>query len=222
MIPRGAKRLKYSSATTKVYFHGNSIIAGVGVSAGQDPSSVMGTMAPLAAAGVTVTALGHSANTWEQLTALTDADSAFAAGKTNVLLAMETINSLSNAHDSVNATIAAARAYCAARLAAHPTVKLVLVTGTSRWPTDAYWTSADLGAAIVAVNQAMVANYRAWGAVACVDLRAPGSPWNAFSTYSAAEYAATGLYTGDNVHPNAAGAALIARMCANTLFRLAA
>lgn len=218
MPPHGPNKLQYAAATTNVYFSGNSIVAGNGLTSAQAPPGVMGTLAPLAAAGLTVANLGHSGDTWEALTTLTDMDSAFAAGKTNVLLAMETVNSLNI--NTVEQCIVAAKAYIAARLAAHPTVKIVLVTAIPY--TSAVTTQAIANADIISVNQAFLANHRAWGCAACVDLRATGSPFDNFSTYAAAEFTATGLYQSDGVHPNAAGAALIAQMCVNRLRLLAA
>ena len=212
----GSKKLKYSSSGVNVYFNGNSIVYGSYLpSQTYAPPEVMSTLAPLASAGLSVANLGHSGYRWEDLTPMTDADAAFVPGKTNVLLAMENANSLGSG-DTAAQCIAAARAYVAARLAAHPSVRLVIVTSIP------YRADPTLNATMLTVNAAFLANYRAWGCAACVDLRAPGSPFNNFSTYSAAEYAATGIYTSDSMHPNTAGAAIIAQMCANTLYRLAA
>lgn len=219
------------SSAHNLVFDGNSLVLGVGASTPL-PGALMADRF-LAGSGAAMVNLGVGGQTWRQMDGFdggsaSDVDGAYVAGKANVLLAWETTNSVFNAARTAQQTIADAGSYLARRLAAHPDWTIVLLTslprqtgpalGSGQAPIDA------ANAVLAAVDDAFRANYRAMGAQALVDVRAPGSPF-ALSAYAPADFEAATPYwaegPGARVHLNDAGYGLVARMVVRTLRRIA-
>ena len=168
---RPSKRLKFDS-TVKLAYDGNSLMYGHGASVGGGTPipNKLATMAPFSACAWGNVAI--SGQTWAQMTsAATDVDALFDATKaTNVLAVWETTNSVYGYAKTAAQCQADLTAYVAARLAAHPTWK-ILILGTI--PRRCPWDEVQ-----VQVDDWCAANYRAIGAQGFCRLRVPNSPFN--------------------------------------------
>lgn len=227
MLPhlRGRARFKPSATNVNIVFDGNSIVYGY-----YQTTNIEQRMAaswPLAGLGLTVANLGKNGYTWRMLMGLdggsNNVDSQYVAGRKNILVVMETTNSIYVGGRSGSQAAADAQAYVAARLAAHAWTVL-LVTAPPHWVANQ--TTADANnAAIDSANAAMRANYRAWGAAACADIRAPNAPY-AFPDYAQSRFSAAQslgyFHPGDLLHPADAGAAAIAATINGEIARLPA
>jgi hypothetical protein len=228
LSPRQAFR---PSGAHALVFDGNSLVQGVGA-ATPLPAALMGRPF-FAGSGAAMVNLGVGGQTWRQMDGLdggsaADVDGACAAGRTDILLAWETTNSVFNAGRTVQQTIGDARAYVANRLAAHPDRVVVLLTSLPREagpavaPDRASVEAAN--AVLSAVDDHFRAAYRAMGARALVDLRGPSSPF-AFTGYAPADFDAAGPYwaegPGGRIHLNDAGYGLVADMIVAACRRMA-
>ena len=209
------------SSTVKVVFDGNSLVQGVGATSTPLPTAFAAQVPGLAS----VTNLGGSGRTWRQMNGLDGGssaavDAAFDASKTNVLFAWETTNSVFNAGRTAAQTIQDAADYIAARRAAHPGWRIVLLTSIPRQP------GLTQNQAMAAVDAAFLANYRAMGDDAVVNVRRPGSYFN-FADYSDATFAndPSGYWfeaAGGRVHLRDPAYLLIAGWCREAFKRLRA
>ena len=212
--------LKPSSAV-KVAFDGNSLVQGVGATSTPLPTA----FASLVPGVASVTNLGGSGRTWRQMNGLDGGsaaavDAAFDSAKTNVLFAWETTNSVFNAGRTAAQTIQDAADYIAARRAAHPGWRIVLLTSIPRQPGLAS------NQAMASVDAAFLANYRVMGADAVVNVRRPGSYFN-FADYADATFAndPNGYWSeaaGGRVHLRDPAYQLIAGWCREAFKRLRA
>ena len=209
------------SATVKVVFDGNSLVQGVGATSTPLPAA----FASLVPGVASVSNLGGSGRTWRQMNGLDGGssaavDAAFDPAKKNVLFAWETTNSVFNAGRSAAQTIQDATDYIAARRAAHPGWRIVLLTSIPRQPGLAG------NQAMASVDAAFLANYRAMGADAVVNVRRQGSYFN-FADYTDATFAndPNGYWSeaaGGRVHLRDPAYQLIAGWCSEAFKRLRA
>lgn len=213
-----ASRIRYTS-DVKIVCDGNSLTEGVGGSpyptqlALLDPINSQCTIANVAVGGQTTGGMNTNA---------TDVDGAWVSGKTNILITWEGTNSIYSGA-TADAAITAMQTYITNRKAAHPWIVVVLTCLPRQANSESL--SGPLNASIDSYNTALRSNFRAIGASAIVDVRAPGSPFN-ISGYTDAEFAAlvasSGLWASESphVHLNAAGYLVVANMVAATLQRL--
>jgi hypothetical protein len=209
------------SASVKVVFDGNSLVQGIGATSTPLPVA----FASLVPGVASVSNFGGSGQTWRQMNGLdggsaADVDGAFDATKTNVLFAWETTNSVCNVGRSAVQAIQDATDYIAARRALHPGWKIILVTSIPRQ------VGLALNQTMATVDATFLANYRAMGADAVVDVRRPGSYFN-FADYSDATFAndPSGYWfeaAGGRTHLRDPAYQLIAGWCREAFKRLRA
>ena len=210
-----------ASAAVKVVFDGNSLVQGVGATSTPLPAA----FASLVPGVASVSNLGGSGRTWRQMNGLDGGssaavDAAFDPAKKNVLFAWETTNSVFNAGRSAAQTIQDATDYIAARKYVHPGWRIVLLTSIPRQPGLAG------NQAMASVDAAFLANYRAMGADAVVNVRRQGSYFN-FADYTDATFAndPNGYWSeaaGGRVHLRDPAYQLIAGWCREAFKRLRA
>jgi lysophospholipase L1-like esterase len=217
-----AAKVRYDTTNTKVICEGNSLVFGYGASAGHAMPQQLQLLLP--PGGSVVTNLGVGGSTFKDLTSMTArasaVDAMYEAGKQHVLLIWEGTNSIWN-----NATYSGADVgrqcadYVAARKAAMPGVKIVLLTTIPR-----YNVSPQYGSDLIAPNNKLVdydsylkKYWRDMGAHAVIDVRASG----VFS-YPGTQNMAASMkpYISDPTHLNDAGYGLIAQYCATALRHL--
>lgn len=224
-IMGGVTRLKYSASSVNVVFDGNSLTAGVG---GGPYTSYVASMAPLNGV-VTVTNCGINGQTTAAMMSASDVDGAWAAGKTNILVAWEGTNSIAGGGSTAQQAATDMASYIAARQGAHPWTVLLL-TCLPRQSGAGQQQTTDLNAALDAYNAILRSTYRTMGARMLVDIRASGSPFNLadyqMATFEAAASAANTLWaageTGQHIHLSNAGYFQVAQMVADALKRLPA
>lgn len=206
----------------KVTFDGNSLVSGVGASSFPLPTAFS------ALAGATaISNLGISGQAWNDLVNnATDVDAAWDASKTNVLFAWETTNSVFNNGSTVQQVITLATNYAAARRAAHPDIRIVMITSLPRETGVTVTDQAnrtERNQANDAVDAYFRQNFRAAGYDAIVDIRRPGSPF-ILPDYTSASFAVeNGMWAegaGTRVHLNDTGYQWVARQCWETFKRL--
>lgn len=226
-------RLKRTGPLNVVY-DGNSLFWGEGSTGGRTVAAQALPLLQARFADVAAVNLGVSGQTWRQMDGLdggstADVDSAFLIGRTNVLVAWETTNAVIVGRSGAQAAADCAT-YLANRLALHPDWRIVLLTTLPR-QAGLGWTGSDQGqvdsynAQIEAADALMRANYRAWGARACVDVRCAGSPFR-FADYAVQRFAADPQLwneaAGGRVHLTNAGYAVIAGLVARAILALPA
>lgn len=177
------------SSTVKVVFDGNSLVQGVGAATTPLPTAFASLVPGLAS----VSNLGGSGRTWRMMNGLDGGssaavDAAFDGSKTNVLFAWETTNSVCNVGRTAAQTIQDATDYIAARRVAHPGWRIVLLTSIPRQTGNAMTDRTASNVAMTTVDAAFLANYRAMGADAVINVRRPGSYFR-FADYSDASFA---------------------------------
>ena len=210
----GAAKLRLSSAC-KIVLDGNSIFHDY--YSLPTMATVLSSVEPVASSGAAVVDCSINGQTWAGMMSATDVESAFDAGKTNVLVCFEDAN---QAAISTGAEIhAACAAYVAARKAAQPTRKIVLCSGL---PIHGYGTASN--AAINQSDALRAGAWRAMGADVYCDFRAPGSPFAHDGVRPEPFQLQQDLWheTSGWVHPSEAGKAVMARMIAAAIRRLRA
>lgn len=242
----GAAMLKINAASVgAVICHGNSLTVGTGAPAGQDYVTQLNGMAPLAGSGLAAANKGvggqsiniPSAPGGDMMTSgPSNVDALLVAGKTNVLIAWEGTNQLVNGGANAATAAAAMQAYVAARLAAASTagkkLRVLLLTMPPGYSVAQGAASNDANAllwnqAADAYNNALRANYKAWGAhgLADIPLLIPGmkallDKVRAGNAVTLGDFGSSGLYAADNLHLVAATYTLIAQAVANALRRM--
>jgi lysophospholipase L1-like esterase len=213
----GVARLKFDSSVAAT-FDGNSLVEGVGWGATNSSKTVSSQLALLApiSSQFAITNLGIGGQTFRQMNGLdagssSDVDSAYVAGKKNILFVWEGCNTINKGRTPQQA-IADATDYIAARKAVHPWIVVIL-------NTLPFETSASLNADLLTYNALLAQNYKAMGAALLVDVRQPGSPF-AFTDYVAGNYTSTYWY--DQIHLNNTGYGVIAQFIATAIKRLPA
>jgi lysophospholipase L1-like esterase len=173
--------------------------------------------------------VGISSYSWDNMQSNQEANGAWVNGKTNILIAWETSNTIYDEGNNTTNTIADCQSYINNLNSTHLWNAIVLMTtiprqegATTHW-ADIATANAQLNAADNIIRQ----NYRAMGAHALVDVRAGTSPFN-FTGYSTSDFGAAdvvGLWdnsetNGNYAHLNNTGYGVIAEMIAATLRRL--
>jgi lysophospholipase L1-like esterase len=223
----GLAVIKYLSATTNVVIEGNSLVQGNGATS--SVTSMPGRVQTIPPVSSNLTVSNRGVNGWniDNLAGNSAAiDALYVAGKKNVLVIWEGTNQIFGVGTSAAATISRMQSLVSARLAAHPW-SIVLVTTL---PRESDYSGATLIAKnndLITYNNALLANYRAWGAKACVDVRQAGSPFaNVTSPYADSNFDSVGNIwdpaggVGYRVHLNDAGYLLVAQMVSAALRRL--
>jgi hypothetical protein len=236
MIFRSPVKVRYTSAGATVTCDGNSITAGITHTSG--PSAYypaqLSALNPIRSQFV-ASNLGISGQTTRMMNGLdggsaAGVDSKFVAGKKNILIAWEGTNTIDPAVAGRTGAQAAQDMadYVAARLTANPGWIIIVMTTLPIIRTA--WSQATtdtINGNIDTANTLMKANFRTWGAKACIDLRAVGSPFN-IPNYTLASFETTALLAlwssvetaGTHVHLKDAGQAFVANAVAVQLQRL--
>lgn len=224
--------VRYTTGATAVLCDGNSLTAGQGASSSANYyPAVLAGLAPLAAGSIPVANIGVGGQTAAQMTSTRgDVTAAFAAGKTNVLVAWELTNSLyfgRTAQQAVDDLLA----YVEAVIADNSAWKVAVVTAIPRYQkraADGTFNDAAVTAYNAEIDAANALLRAQWRGVAkmLVDLRTGDSGFN-FSTYGSSVFDATGLYVNESadggtvrVHCSNAGYAEVARVVARDLRRM--
>lgn len=222
----GARFVRYSPQVNIVY-EGNSLMAGLGATGGQTLPVQMANAAPLTGAGTVSTNLAVSGSTWSDMTTRAGGvDAAWAAGKTNILVLWEHLNSICAGGLTAAQSASAMATYIAARRAVHPWI----VVSLTMLPCEGYsgvMTNQTLrdqyNSIMTACDNLIRANPTAYGVDALVDVRQAGSVF-AIPAYLPANFDATGAIwneaAGSRVHLNNAGYGLVAPMVNAVLTKL--
>lgn len=223
----GTPFIRYGSGV-KICCDGNSLTESHG--SGTPYPTQLAALAPLNGL-VTVVNTGISGQTTQNMIdSAADVEAAYDATKTNILVCMEGTNSIYNGRTAAQAASDMGN-YIAARLAAQPARKIILLTCTPRQLGVSDADNAVQNAIIDAYNVILRSNYLAYGAKLLVDLRQPGSPWSAanFPDYTTATFnasaaggwwAAAEVGTGGLTHFSTTGYGAMAQMVATALRRL--
>lgn len=219
----GLARLWFDN-TVKITCDGNSLTDGHGD--GTPYPTQLAALAPLNGA-VAISNVGISGQiTTAMASSAADVNGAYVAGKTNVLIAWEGLNSLQlvtprQAADDMNA-------YIAARLALHPDYLVMLLTCPPRQYGNSEAEDIAKNALIEQYNTYLRAEYRSWGVKVLMDVRQTGSFLN-LPDYTRATFAASGaagwwaaaeIGTNNLTHYSTQGYAAIAQMVATALRRM--
>jgi hypothetical protein len=149
-----------------------------------------------------------------------DVDASFVVGKINYLLIWEITNNVFLAKRTGMETVSDLQTYINGRLALHPW-RVILMTAAPRGEGAASpLTLAQANAEMDIANNYVRQNYRAMGAVALVEARRAGGPFD-FTDFTNAANFPSSLWT-DKTHPNSAGKAILAGYIADVLKRLPA
>jgi hypothetical protein len=212
----GFAHARFDAASYAMAGDGNSIMD----PAYSDLLTQLQALAPISGS-FTISNFGLSGQSVQQMTANhADVDAAYVAGKVNYLLAFEITNNIYNDGRTGLQTCADLAAYITAVKAVHPW-RVILMTGIPRGSLfGSTWNVTTGEAQMQAANTYIRANYRAMGAVALVESRRAGGPFDFTDCTNAANFPA-GLWT-DKTHPNSAGKAYLAQYIADTFKRLPA
>lgn len=221
--------VKYTSATAKIVFHGNSLV--YGASGATDPMPAQVYRSSLINQQVICSNQGvNGQTTQDMINSGGTIDNLFATGKSNVLVVWEghnSINTLMNGGASGEEATASAweqmKTYVAQRLAAKPWKIVLMTVLPSRRSIDTNATCNSINDAYVAYNDLMKAEWRSIGASALVDMVQPGSPF-IMPDWSLASFEAISLWSegdgGQWVHLNNEGYGVIAEYVVDKLRRL--
>lgn len=218
----GRPRLTFDS-NVNVVWDGNSLVYGKGSTGGQTLPVQTAGKAPMSGSGASSSAYAANGHKWSDMEAgASQVDTAWASGKTNVLIFWEHINSIWVGGLTAAQSIEQMRQYIANRRAAHPWI-VVTLTCLPAEGYDTEWTQATrdaVNASLDAVNATLRADRTALGIDALIDVRRPGSVFN-ISSYTAADFNSTGAVwmetVGTRLHLNNTGYGLVADMVAEAL-----
>lgn len=212
------------NSDVNIVWDGNSLVYGKGSSGGQTLPVQTSALAPVAGSGAATSSFATNGHKWSDMDAgATQVDGAWVAGKTNILIFWEHINSIWVGGLTPDQSIEQMRQYIANRRALNPWIVLTLTC----LPVEGYeatWsqlTRDAVNAKLDAVNAAMRSSRALMGLDALVDVRKQGSIFN-ISSYTTAEFDSTGAVwmepSGTRLHLNNTGYGLIAGMVADALF----
>lgn len=179
----GRPILRYGTATAVIVVHGNSLVNGQSGATSSFPAQLQAQEPFLT--GATCYNRGTDGLRTYQMTSEYGSriDPLFNAAKDNILVVWEGRNSIYNGGRTPAQAWDEIVAYCAQALAARPTWKIVLMTCLPHRLTEYNDAQCDAANDLVdEFNTLMLANWRASGAVACVDVVQPGSPFRALRT----------------------------------------
>ncbi len=218
----GSPRASFDSAKATFTIDGNSI------SAGSDLTSQLVALAPISNKLTIKNRAISGQTTRDMINSPTDVNNSYESGKRNYLLVWELTNSIHNddgrtGPETIADTIEyinARQAWVAANRPGQPPWVVILMTGIPRGG-NLHAVTADEGEARMQYCNAYIrANYKSMGAIAYVETRQPGGPFDFTDVTNSARFP-TSLWS-DKTHPNSAGKAFLARYIADVLKRLPA
>ena len=216
----GVAPVIYKTASTVFVFDGNSLVEGYGSSAGQTMEVQLAALAPISGGLVVAnTGVGGQTTAAMDARASTAVDPLFDPNKNAVLGAWEGTNSICNS-PAVTGLQAAAdmAAYIANRKIATPKLRVVLLTTIPRYFMQGT-TVLNGNAELLAYNAYLLANYKAMGADAIVDVRQ--DPVFVYPAGASTMPSYMTPFSSDgHTHLNNAGLGKIAAMVAPVLRRL--
>lgn len=218
----GSPRASFDPAKFAMTVDGNSIF-GVG-----DLAQQVAALPPISGRFVIANKAISGQTTRDMINSPTDVNNSYVTGKTNVLLVWELTNSIHNdggrtGPETIADTIEYINARQAWLTANRPGQKpwtIVLMTGIPRGGNLSAVTADEGEARMQYCNAYIRANYKAMGAVAYVEARQPGGPFDFTDVTNSARFPSS-LWT-DKTHPNSAGKAFLAQYIADVLRRLPA
>ncbi|MBY0236649.1 MAG: SGNH/GDSL hydrolase family protein [Burkholderiaceae bacterium] len=206
---------------------GNSLTAGLRSSnpAVNSYPAVLATLAPIVGTGTTVTNLGISGQTGQDMTnSRGDVSGAWVSGKKNVLICYEFTNSVysgrtpTQAVDDLLAYVAAVKAtnkWIVAVATCPPAYAVLQGDALNQANSDKFNALLDAANAQLAARWRGVADY-------FIDMRANGSQMN-ITPYTPAAFAASGMFVQENglwLHCSDAGYAAMAQAFASAIARM--
>jgi len=216
-------KMPYDTTKTKVIFEGNSLVYGIGSTAGSTLPQQLQALPPMN--GATLTNLAVSGSTFNNTNSMTargaSVDALYEDGKSHVLLIWEGTNTIWFNDVTGTQTGQQCADYIAARTTAMPGLKVILLTTLPRYSVDG---SSVYGSDLVSGNNTLLdydnyikRNYREMGAHAVVDVRAHG-----VFVASGTNFMRLSMrpYVYDSTHLNNWGYGLIAQYCATALRHL--
>lgn len=221
-IMGGMPRASFNADKFAMTVDGNSISA-VG-----DLVPQLAALAPISGKFTITNKAINGQNTLEMIAAGGDVDLAYATGKRNYLLVWELTNNIHKGtgrtgEETISDTIeyiAARQAYVAANRPGQLPWFVILMTGIPRNSHLSAVTAEQGEVYMQYCNTYIRANYKAMGAIAYVEARRAGGPFDFTDVTNNANYPVS-LWT-DRTHPNSAGKALLAQYIADVLKRLPA
>lgn len=212
----GSNRATFNAAQYAMTVDGNSISD----KAVSDLWQQVNARAPISSKFVITNKAINGQSVQQMIAAPADVDNSFVPGKINYLVVFEITNNVYNDGRTGLQTCDDLIAYIAARKALNPW-RVILMTGLPRGSLfGSTWNVVTGEAEMQAANAYIRANYQAMGAVALVEARRPGGPFDFTDCANAANFPAA-LWT-DRTHPNSAGKAILAGYICDVLARLPA
>lgn len=216
----GYKKASFTAAAYAMTGDGNSIMA----SSLSDMLPQLAALPPISGQ-LAITNCGISGQTVIDMTTnASDVDAAFVAGRINYLLVWEITNNIFNIGRTGLQTCADLTSYIAARLAVHPW-RVILMTAIPRGGyLGSTWNAVTGEQQLQAANTYIRANWRAMGAIALVEARRTGGPFDFTDSTTSANFP-TPFWNNDLTHPgNGAGngKSVLAGYIADVLKRLPA
>jgi hypothetical protein len=216
-------------AQANVVWDGNSLCQGLGGTNYYAPANILHTL-PMTRDG-TFTNCGIGGQAWPDMIATpSDVDNAWVAGKTNVLLMWEHINTLYADRaiyygDTTVSTqcLVEVRQYIADRRAIHPWIMVMVSSIPVQVVSGDIGFRTEFNRQLRGVDLAIMANPSYYGVDFNIDLRQKGSVFD-FPDYTDASFLASGNIwhetAGFVVHLNDAGKAIVANMVEERLRNL--
>jgi hypothetical protein len=216
-----AKPKAILGAQSNAVYDGHSCMAGQG-GGGVTISSLLNAMPTLG--GGTWTNVAIAGQGWPEMIANpTDVDSAWVAGKTNVLLLWEHVNTMYFHGYTPQQTADSMRQYIKERRALHPWLVVLLSAYASQPSSNSYWTRQGVLEAGLVVDSIIAANPAYYGVDMLVNLREKGSIFD-MPDWTDASFAAMGDVwfepLGGVLHLNPNGYAAVARLVEKRLQNL--
>lgn len=201
-------------------------VDGNSISAVGDLIAQLNALPPISNKFVITNKAINGQTTLDMIASPTDVNNSYVSGKRNFLLVWELTNNIHNdtgrtgpqTIDDTIAYINARQAWVAANRPGQLPWSVILMTGIPRGAHLSAWTADEGEAHMQYCNAYIRANYRAMGAIAYVEARQPGGPFDFTDVTNAARFPSS-LWT-DKTHPNSAGKAYLARYIADVLKRL--
>lgn len=213
----GYKRASFAPALYAMTWDGNSI-SDASIS---DLVPQIAALAPISNQIVISNKAINGQSVQQMIANHADVDAAYVSGKINFLGIFEITNNVYNDGRTGLQTCDDLTAYIAAVKAVHPGWRPILMTGIPRGSLfGSTWDVVTGEEQMQIANAYIRANWRAMGAVAYVEARRAGGPFDFTDCADGANFPSS-LWT-DRTHPNSAGKAYLAQYIADVLKRLPA
>lgn len=216
-IMGGMKFADYDASKYAMTFAGNSI---ADPAYGSDLVPQLNAMAPVSNK-FSITTRAHAGYGFTQLESVAnEVDVSFVNGRINFLIIFELTNTIYNDGKTGLETCAQLAQYIANRKALHPW-RVVVMTGLPRGSLfGGTWDVTTGEQQMKICNAYLRENYRAMGAIACVEARRAGGPFDFTDASNGSNFPAA--LWDDRTHPNHAGRTYLAQYIADVLKRLPA